>query len=156
MIKQILWHLNFLERGPIFFSRLTTFSSKQKKMKKSASHESVKLDIRQRSSPSVTLTHVNNSSNSSRDSSDEEDLDSDREKKLLKKIDWRIVPWIFCLYFLSVEDRSNVGYAMTMNKEAKHSLMDTAGLTPQQNNIGLGLFYVAYIVSNGKKISGTK
>jgi len=24
--------------------------------------------------------------------------------------------------------------------------MDTAGLTAQQNNIGLGLFYVAYIV----------
>ncbi|RCH81033.1 hypothetical protein CU098_005909, partial [Rhizopus stolonifer] len=59
---------------------------------------------------------------------------------------WRIVPWIFCLYFLSVEDRSNVGFAMTMNKAENHTLMDTSGLTPQQNNIGLGLFYVAYIL----------
>jgi hypothetical protein len=114
-------------------------------MKKSTSQESIKLDIRQRGSPSVVITHHSN--DPGRDSGDEENEDSDREKKLLKKIDWRIVPWIFCLYFLSVEDRSNVGYAMTMNKEVKHSLMDTAGLTPQQNNIGLGLFYVAYIVS---------
>lgn len=76
-----------------------------------------------------------------------DDEEENKEKKLLRKLDWRIVPWIFCLYFLSVEDRANVGYAMTMNKDVKHTLMDTSGLTPQQNNIGLGLFYVAYIVS---------
>ncbi|KAI9487277.1 MAG: major facilitator superfamily domain-containing protein [Benjaminiella poitrasii] len=35
---------------------------------------------------------------------------------------------------------------MTMNKSEKHTLMDTAGLTAHQNNIGLGLFYVAYII----------
>lgn len=68
------------------------------------------------------------------------------EKALLKKLDWRIVPWIFILYFLSVEDRANVGYAMTMNKQAGHDLASTAGLTARENNIGLGLFYVAYIV----------
>ncbi|KAL1929183.1 hypothetical protein VTP01DRAFT_2242 [Rhizomucor pusillus] len=67
------------------------------------------------------------------------------EKALLKKLDWRIVPWIFILYFLSVEDRANVGYAMTMNKQAGHDLASTAGLTARENNIGLGLFYVAYI-----------
>ncbi|ORY96788.1 major facilitator superfamily domain-containing protein [Syncephalastrum racemosum] len=35
---------------------------------------------------------------------------------------------------------------MTMNKEAGHDLMSTADLTARENNIGLGLFYVAYIV----------
>ncbi|KAI8339782.1 major facilitator superfamily domain-containing protein [Choanephora cucurbitarum] len=35
---------------------------------------------------------------------------------------------------------------MTMNKAEGHTMMDTAGLSPQQNNIGLGLFYVAYIL----------
>ncbi|CAO0795634.1 unnamed protein product [Mucor circinelloides] len=107
----------------------------------STNNESAKLEIRQRSAgntPEDVVIH---------DSSDEdEQLDMDREKKLLKKLDWRIVPWVFCLYFLSVEDRSNVGYAMTMNKDQGHTLMDTAGLTAQQNNIGLGLFYVAYIL----------
>jgi hypothetical protein len=107
--------------------------------------ESIKLDIRQRSNPLV-VTDID----SSRDSIDDED--KTKEKKLLKKIDWRIVPWIFCLYFLSVEDRSNVGFAMTMNKDEKHTLADTAGLSPQENNIGLGLFYVAYIVRLNKKV----
>ncbi|KAI8878621.1 MFS general substrate transporter [Backusella circina FSU 941] len=35
---------------------------------------------------------------------------------------------------------------MTMNAAEKHTLADTAGLTAQENNIGLGLFYVAYII----------
>ncbi|KAI7897009.1 major facilitator superfamily domain-containing protein [Mucor mucedo] len=100
------------------------------------SDASVKVDIRQRSSPLVVTDGASTSTLQ----------DKNEEKKLLKKIDWRIVPWIFCLYFLSVEDRSNVGFAMTMNKDVNHTLADTAGLTPQENNIGLGLFYVAYII----------
>lgn len=103
------------------------------------SEDSVHLDLRQRNTSGTSVSSTQDSLVN--------DEDRDREKKLLKKLDWRIVPWIFCLYFLSVEDRSNVGYAMTMNKAEKHTLADTAGLTPQQNNIGLGLFYVAYIVS---------
>lgn len=106
------------------------------------SSEDVKLDIRQRTSPSVV-------SSSSKVSLDEQAIEQD--KKLLRKIDWRIVPWIFCLYFLSVEDRSNVGYAMTMNKAEKHTLAETANLSGKENNIGLGLFYVAYIVSEYKQ-----
>ncbi|KAI9492957.1 major facilitator superfamily domain-containing protein [Zychaea mexicana] len=35
---------------------------------------------------------------------------------------------------------------MTMNKQEGHDLATTAGLTARENNIGLGLFYVAYIV----------
>lgn len=100
--------------------------------------ESLNLDIRQR--------NISNGDSESFPEASINSEDRDKEKKLLRKIDWRIVPWIFCLYFLSVEDRSNVGYAMTMNKAENHTLADTAGLTPQQNNIGLGLFYVAYIV----------
>ncbi|KAI7900517.1 major facilitator superfamily domain-containing protein [Cokeromyces recurvatus] len=99
------------------------------------------LDIRQRPNTTYMLNE-----DIPHDSSDEDEIDMDKEKKLLRKLDWRIVPWIFWLYFLSVEDRSNVGYAMTMNKSEKHTLMDTAGLTGHENNIGLGLFYVAYII----------
>lgn len=100
---------------------------------------STKVDIRQRSNTSVQ-------SSQTAESTDDKTIDRDQEKKLLRKLDWRIVPWIFILYFLSVEDRSNVGFAMTMNHAEKHTLADTSGLTPQQNNIGLGLFYVGYIV----------
>lgn len=69
------------------------------------------------------------------------------ERKLVRKLDWLIPPWIAVLYFLSVEDRANVGFAMTMNKESGHDLGTVAGLTARENNIGLGLFYVAYIAS---------
>ncbi|ORX52826.1 MFS general substrate transporter [Hesseltinella vesiculosa] len=72
-------------------------------------------------------------------------LDPATEKKLLRKLDLRIIPWIFILYFLSVEDRINVGYSFTMNKQEGHDLASVAHLTSQQNSIGLGLFYVAYI-----------
>jgi hypothetical protein len=110
---------------------------------KRSSDESLKFDIRQRANTFNSLDSV-----VIQNSSDEDEQDFDKEKKLLKKLDWRIVPWVFCLYFMSVEDRSNVGFAMTMNKAEGHTLMDTAGLSPQQNNIGLGLFYVGYIVSS--------
>lgn len=69
------------------------------------------------------------------------------ERKLVRKLDWLIPPWIAVLYFLSVEDRANVGFAMTMNKESGHDLATVAGLSARENNIGLGLFYVAYIAS---------
>lgn len=132
-MRAIIGETKHLGKKKLLLAILSTMNS--------TNNESSKLEIRQRSAgntPEDVVIH---------DSSDEdEQLDLDREKKLLKKLDWRIVPWVFCLYFLSVEDRSNVGYAMTMNKDQGHTLMDTAGLTAQQNNIGLGLFYVAYIV----------
>ncbi|KAG0763796.1 hypothetical protein G6F16_007222 [Rhizopus arrhizus] len=102
-------------------------------------NESTNLDIRQRSNTSISRSCPE-------PSEQESTVDRDREKKLLRKLDWRIVPWIFILYFLSVEDRSNVGFAMTMNSAEKHTLADTSGLTSHQNNIGLGLFYVGYII----------
>lgn len=74
------------------------------------------------------------------------------ERKLVRKLDWLIPPWIAILYFLSVEDRANVGFAMTMNKEAGHDLATVAGLSARENNIGLGLFYVAYIVRTTLKL----
>lgn len=98
-------------------------------------------DVRQRNLSSST--HSNRSKDASRTATA---VRTDKEKSLLRKLDWRIVPWIFILYFLSVEDRANVGYAMTMNKQQGHDLATTAGLTARENNIGLGLFYVAYIV----------
>jgi hypothetical protein len=73
---------------------------------------------------------------------------SPEERKLVRKLDWLIPPWIAILYFLSVEDRANVGFAMTMNEEVGHDLATVAHLSARENNIGLGLFYVAYIVSD--------
>ncbi|KAI9303057.1 major facilitator superfamily domain-containing protein [Cunninghamella echinulata] len=93
-------------------------------------------DVRQRASPSIHSTI----------SRDQSPLTPETERRLLRKLDWRIIPWIFILYFLSVEDRVNVGFSFTMNKQQGHDLATTAHLTARENNIGLGLFYVAYIL----------
>ncbi|KAI8142838.1 major facilitator superfamily domain-containing protein [Fennellomyces sp. T-0311] len=103
--------------------------------------EDYRSDVRQRNASGGS---VNDKTSSLSDEQRQKELRD--EKALLRKLDWRIVPWIFILYFLSVEDRANVGYAMTMNKQQGHDLATTAGLTARENNIGLGLFYVAYIV----------
>ncbi|KAI9253902.1 major facilitator superfamily domain-containing protein [Phascolomyces articulosus] len=103
-------------------------------------------DVRQRNAPGANDNKSiisNRSSNSSTTANGEQNPE---ETALLRKLDWRIVPWIFILYFLSVQDRANVGYAMTMNKQQGHDLATTADLSGRENNIGLGLFYVAYIV----------
>ncbi|RCI07197.1 hypothetical protein CU098_013858 [Rhizopus stolonifer] len=102
-------------------------------------NESVKLDIQQCSN--ITLEK-----NLTEPTTEEIAVEKDKERKLLRKLDLRIVPWVLVLYFLSMEDRGNVGFAMTMNSSEHHTLQDTSGLTSQQNNIGLGLFYVAYII----------
>ncbi|CAO3646702.1 unnamed protein product [Cunninghamella blakesleeana] len=88
----------------------------------------------------------NLSNTDSQDSQQSPSLTPEVERKLLRKLDWRIVPWIFILYFLSVEDSVNVGFSFTMNKQQGHDLATTANLSARENNIGLGLFYVAYII----------
>lgn len=105
----------------------------------------LKEEIRQRSTAPGSLTP----------SLGEPSLDAETERRLLRKLDWRIVPWIFILYFLSVEDRVNVGFSLTMNKQQGHDLATTAHLTARENNIGLGLFYVAYIVSQDHSMPRT-
>ncbi|KAI8331198.1 major facilitator superfamily domain-containing protein [Chlamydoabsidia padenii] len=104
----------------------------------SKTHSSIKLteEIRQRSSPPSAQPSLHELI----------PLDPQTERRLLHKLDWRIVPWIFLLYFLSVEDRVNVGFSFTMNKQQGHDLATTAHLSARENNIGLGLFYVAYIL----------
>ncbi|KAG2219923.1 hypothetical protein INT45_010437, partial [Circinella minor] len=97
-------------------------------------------DVRQR----IPSTNGNNNNNANMND-EQKQKELLEEKALLRKLDLRIVPWIFILYFLSVQDRANVGYAMTMNKQEGHDLATTANLSGRENNIGLGLFYVAYI-----------
>ncbi|KAK7446295.1 hypothetical protein VKT23_014501 [Stygiomarasmius scandens] len=65
---------------------------------------------------------------------------SEKEKELVKKIDWRIVPTIWVLYTLSYLDRANIG-------NAKEGGMEEAlGLTSNQYSIILLIFFVSYVV----------
>jgi ACS family tartrate transporter-like MFS transporter len=61
------------------------------------------------------------------------------ETRTVKKITWRIVPFIIALYFVSFLNRVNVGFAgLTMNHDI--------GLTPAMFGFGAGIFFVGYIV----------
>lgn len=59
------------------------------------------------------------------------------EERTIRKITWRLVPFLMLLYFVAFLDRINVGFAaLTMNKEV--------GLTSQMFGLGAGIFFLGY------------
>ena len=57
-------------------------------------------------------------------------FDEAREKALVRKISWRIIPFVFLLYIISYLDRANIGYAaLQMNAD----LALTSSPTPASN-----------------------
>ncbi|KAL2826129.1 major facilitator superfamily domain-containing protein [Aspergillus cavernicola] len=88
----------------------------------------------------------------SHDTPNEDNLESGEEpdvaqiERIYRKIDRRIIPAFWVLYFLCSAIRSNVGLAQTMNSESGHDLGSVLNLTPHQISTGLALFYVCYVV----------
>jgi MFS family permease len=76
----------------------------------------------------------------------EDNIDIERIEKVYKKIDRRIIPAFWVLYFLCSAIRSNVGLAQTMNEAAGHDLEQKLHLTAKQTSTALALFYVSYVV----------
>jgi ACS family tartrate transporter-like MFS transporter len=61
------------------------------------------------------------------------------ESRVMRKVMWRIVPFIMLLYFVAFLDRVNVGFAaLTMNKDI--------GLSPAQFGLGAGIFFFGYFL----------
>lgn len=61
---------------------------------------------------------------------------SEIQTRVLRKITWRIVPFIMLLYFVAFIDRVNIGFAsLTMNKDI--------GLSPAVYGFGAGIFFWA-------------
>lgn len=73
-------------------------------------------------------------------------VDIDRIEKVYSKLDRRILPAFWILYFLCSAIRSNVGLAQTMNIAQGHDLASELNLTPKQVSTGLALFYVMYVL----------
>ncbi|KAI5474744.1 hypothetical protein MNV49_002522 [Pseudohyphozyma bogoriensis] len=63
------------------------------------------------------------------------------EKALIRKIDWRLIPFVSLLYLLSFLDRVNIGQAKLDNLEKD------LGLVGNQYNIALVVFFVGYVVT---------
>ncbi|KAK3903329.1 major facilitator superfamily domain-containing protein [Staphylotrichum tortipilum] len=70
----------------------------------------------------------------------------DRVEKVYRKLDLRIIPAFWALYFLTSAIRSNIGIAQTMNAASKHDLASVLGLSPRDTSTALALFYVSYVL----------
>ena len=61
------------------------------------------------------------------------------ETRTLRRITWRIVPFIMLLYFVAYIDRVNIGFAaLTMNKDL--------GFTASMLGFGAGIFFWGYFI----------
>ncbi|KAF4545381.1 High-affinity nicotinic acid transporter protein [Lasiodiplodia theobromae] len=68
------------------------------------------------------------------------DIDYEAEKRLLRKLDWHILPVVAPLYVCSFLDRINIGNARL------YGLEEDLNLTGQQFPIALSLFFVTYVL----------
>ncbi|RJE18287.1 transporter, partial [Aspergillus sclerotialis] len=81
--------------------------------------------------------------------STDEDIESGKTiniERIYRKLDLRIIPAFWVLYFLCSAIRSNVGLAQTMNSDKGHDLGSVLNLSSHQISTGLALFYVCYVV----------
>ena len=65
-------------------------------------------------------------------------VDIDLGKSTLKKVAWRLIPFICLLYLMNIIDRANVGFARLKMQDDLHLSEDTF-------NVGYGMFYVGYL-----------
>lgn len=73
-------------------------------------------------------------------------VDPEAEKKLVKRIDLRIIPACMSIYLLCFLDRSNIGNAKLLNSNTGDSLVQTLGISNEQYLTALILFIVSYTV----------
>ena len=73
-------------------------------------------------------------------------MNSTTEQITLKKISWRIVPFVMFAYFIAFFDRINIGFAaLTMNQDL--------GFSSTVFGIGAGMFFIGYFLRK-VRISG--
>jgi ACS family tartrate transporter-like MFS transporter len=66
-------------------------------------------------------------------------MSAELEKRVLRKITLRIVPFVMLLYFVAFIDRVNIGFAaLTMNKDL--------GFSPSVFGFGAGIFFLGYFL----------
>ncbi|KAI4115913.1 MAG: hypothetical protein LQ345_003570 [Seirophora villosa] len=63
------------------------------------------------------------------------------DRRLLWKLDLRLIPWLCLLYLISFLDRTNIGNARLFGLE------DSLNITPGQYNAALSIFFVSYSLS---------
>lgn len=87
----------------------------------------------------LTESHLDKSS---RDEIELAEIDPALDRRITRKFDLHLVPWLFGLWLLAFIDRSNIGNAR-IDGLTEDLHMDGAG---DQFNVALAIFYVPYIL----------
>lgn len=61
------------------------------------------------------------------------------EQTTLRRVAWRLIPFVCLLYVLNILDRANVGFA-------RLQMQSDLGLSEESFNLGYGMFYVGYLL----------
>ncbi|KAJ3528341.1 hypothetical protein NM208_g10242 [Fusarium decemcellulare] len=73
--------------------------------------------------------------------------DKAMEKRIVRKQDLRIMPWICITYLLNYLDRVNLGNARTLNNDnPEDNIVEQLNLTGQRYNVAVALFFVPYVM----------
>jgi hypothetical protein len=76
---------------------------------------------------------------------DPADIPADLEQRITRKLDKRLMPWLFGLWLLAFIDRSNIGNAKI------DGMVDDLQLDSNKFNIALSVFYVPYSVGRSEQ-----
>src|SRR5262245_57995752 len=64
------------------------------------------------------------------------------EAAILRKVTWRLVPFLCLLYVFNILDRANVGFARV-------KMQDDLRMSPTVYDYGIGIFYFGYLLFEG-------
>ncbi|KAL4934623.1 major facilitator superfamily domain-containing protein [Aspergillus undulatus] len=73
-------------------------------------------------------------------------LTAEEEKKLLRRIDWRLMSLCSIIFLFKNLDSNNSSNARIMNQGTNHNIMTQLGITSNEYNLVTVLYYVPYIV----------
>ncbi|KAI1430958.1 vitamin H transporter 1/biotin symporter vht1 [Xylaria sp. CBS 124048] len=74
------------------------------------------------------------------------EYDVERVERVYKKLDLRIIPAFWILYFVCSAIDGNIGLAQTMNADVGHDLITVLHLSARDTSTALAVFYVAYVL----------
>ncbi|CAI5756038.1 unnamed protein product [Candida verbasci] len=66
--------------------------------------------------------------------------------KIYRKLDFRLMPALWCMYFLTSFGSNCYGLTLTMNMQQNHSLTQVLNLNPHHTSTASALYYVGYII----------
>ena len=70
--------------------------------------------------------------------------DKPRSRRLVRRIDSRILPLCAFIYLLNYLDRGNIGNGKVLNEETGDSLVQQTGMTNQNYAVAVSMFSLAY------------